>query len=272
MKNLAFYSDLTDKYNSFAVTDRFLQVNCTGQAVYPYKAFGRSVRRDYYLLYLWQGEIAVKRPQIDRHLLPGDFLLFPPGEVFDYTAISEGTLIYYWVHFSGSAAAELLATYRLPVGKRASPGLSDAIVQRFLALFPPFTLRGEFFQADAAEPLLALFAALGHALAESSTRGLQEATAVSKASAYIHAHLAEPALSVEALADAAFMSAGHTGISPKDYIISHRLRLACELLRQTNRPIAEIARATGYPDSHYFTRLFTARMGQTPTAYRREGR
>ena len=58
---------------------------------------------------------------------------------------------------------------------------------------------------------------------------------------------------------------GHTAI---DYVLTHRLKIACEALTHTNLTLSEIAEAIGFQYDTYFIRLFTARMGLTPTEYR----
>ena len=51
-----------------------------------------------------------------------------------------------------------------------------------------------------------------------------------------------------------------TGFSPQEYLLDYRIRKACELLQNTDLPIAQIARSVGYEDSLYFSRLFKQHM------------
>ena len=57
-------------------------------------------------------------------------------------------------------------------------------------------------------------------------------------------------------------------MSPQEYIISIRIRYACEYLAK-NMPIYMISSAVGYVDSHYFSRRFQLKMGVSPNAYRK---
>ena len=59
-----------------------------------------------------------------------------------------------------------------------------------------------------------------------------------------------------------------TGISPQEYLLDYRIRKACELLQNTDLPIAHIARSVGYEDSLYFSRLFKQHMKSSPSSYR----
>jgi AraC-like DNA-binding protein len=59
------------------------------------------------------------------------------------------------------------------------------------------------------------------------------------------------------------------GQAPMEYVQTLRLNLARRLLVQRNDAIYEIAARTGFADPYYFCRIFKARVGQTPTAFRK---
>lgn len=52
------------------------------------------------------------------------------------------------------------------------------------------------------------------------------------------------------------------------YIRERRLTLAAEALRQTLRPVFDIAMQYGYDSQQTFSRVFRRQFSQTPTAYR----
>ena len=60
----------------------------------------------------------------------------------------------------------------------------------------------------------------------------------------------------------------HTGVSPYAYLISLRMRLACELLSGSDMPVKDVAMACGYENALYFSRLFTKRYHLSPTQLR----
>jgi AraC-like DNA-binding protein len=60
----------------------------------------------------------------------------------------------------------------------------------------------------------------------------------------------------------------HMGATPKQFLISHRLRIAREVLQQGYR-IKEVSQAVGYHDELYFSRLFRRKIGTSPGEYRR---
>ncbi len=59
-----------------------------------------------------------------------------------------------------------------------------------------------------------------------------------------------------------------TGQSYAQWVIARKLEQARETLATTDLPIEEIARRVGYDDPHYFSRLFKAKTGFTPSSYR----
>ncbi len=79
------------------------------------------------------------------------------------------------------------------------------------------------------------------------------------------------------LAEEANMSPGNlnrvfrqsTGVSPVEYLIRLRLKVAMERLTGTSFPITQIAFEVGFNDSNYFTRCFKRFIGVTPFQYRK---
>ena len=120
---------------------------------------------------------------------------------------------------------------------------------------------------------------LGHveaALTRQSTLNRATQHLIRKAMAYIHAHFADP-LSREEIAEHIGISADYLtdcfrqelGITPITYIRRYRIRQACELLRNSDQAITQIALTVGFSDSAHFTRTFQREMNMPPRAYRR---
>ena len=83
-------------------------------------------------------------------------------------------------------------------------------------------------------------------------------------------------LDVPALARAAHVSPAHFsrefkrafGETPHQYLLTRRLERAAELLRNTDRPVAEICFSVGLSSVGSFTTSFGRAYGLSPTAYR----
>lgn len=58
------------------------------------------------------------------------------------------------------------------------------------------------------------------------------------------------------------------GESPLHYLIKRRVEFACEMLKMTEKPIQEIANASGIGNPYYFSRIFKKIKGLSPTEFR----
>jgi two-component system response regulator YesN len=59
-----------------------------------------------------------------------------------------------------------------------------------------------------------------------------------------------------------------TGVNLVQYVAHTRFERACDLLRNSNRPISEIAFAVGFQSLSQFNRVFKKFSGQSPTEFR----
>jgi len=92
---------------------------------------------------------------------------------------------------------------------------------------------------------------------------------------YLREHFRDK-ISIENLAKVAGLSsrqfgrcfAEAYGISPQTFLIKMRVQAACELLRNSNDELADIAMSLGFYDQSSFTLQFRQHMGQTPRRYR----
>ncbi|MDR3120085.1 MAG: response regulator [Clostridiales bacterium] len=83
-------------------------------------------------------------------------------------------------------------------------------------------------------------------------------------------------LSLEKVAEAYYMNPNycghlfklHTGKTYSQYVRDIRMKTACYLLSHSRLRIGEIAIRVGYDNTQYFTRIFTAAMGDSPRGYR----
>ena len=62
------------------------------------------------------------------------------------------------------------------------------------------------------------------------------------------------------------------GVPPKRYLISWRLQVAKEMLREGRKPIPQIAHAVGYEAEAAFNRAFKREFGAPPATWRRQAR
>ena len=60
------------------------------------------------------------------------------------------------------------------------------------------------------------------------------------------------------------------GITPQDLMKEARIKRACQLLRESDKNISEVAYACGFTDPKYFSRSFKQSTGKTPKEYKNE--
>ncbi|MEO2077393.1 MAG: AraC family transcriptional regulator [Bacillus sp. (in: firmicutes)] len=85
-------------------------------------------------------------------------------------------------------------------------------------------------------------------------------------------------ISLNELANIVFVNPYHlahtfkdeTGVSPIQYLITHRIEVAKTMLLSTNLPIREIASNVGYPNANYFNLLFKKFTGYSPGKFRKK--
>lgn len=120
---------------------------------------------------------------------------------------------------------------------------------------------------------LLLFEKSGHpALADRRAHNIH----MKKALTFIHKNYMQP-VSLKDIAQSANMSARsccryfqkQLGMTPFAYLLEYRIKIAAELLLNTDKPVTEICFETGFHDASYFTKTFRELTGYTPTSFRR---
>ncbi|MEK3732428.1 MULTISPECIES: helix-turn-helix domain-containing protein [Paenibacillus] len=102
-----------------------------------------------------------------------------------------------------------------------------------------------------------------------------EQSPVDAALEYIHTHYSRK-ISLEELTKCAHLNRvtlnklfqERCGTTAIGYLLSHRLKVAADLLTHTDMNLNDIALATGFEYDTYFIKQFTSKRGMTPTAYR----
>ncbi|AEY64413.1 AraC family transcriptional regulator [Clostridium sp. BNL1100] len=60
----------------------------------------------------------------------------------------------------------------------------------------------------------------------------------------------------------------NTGLSPMQYLLNIRIKRACELLRETDQKVGEIALSVGFSNQQRFNDMFKKQTNMTPMQYR----
>ncbi|MDR6884607.1 response regulator [Bacillus sp. 3255] len=101
---------------------------------------------------------------------------------------------------------------------------------------------------------------------------------INKVIAYLNQHYEED-LPLSLLAGVAMMDDKYlsvlfkkkTGKTITEYLTGIRMEKACELLLQTDEPIALIGAKVGFSNENYFARIFRREVGKPPSVFRQQG-
>ena len=120
--------------NSRASDEAPYIVNCAGfiSIDAPFTTHSTKGRDDFYLMYMSEGNLKMNFGNTCVTVRPGDAVIFPPKYKYRYTFSGGGTLSYYYAHFTGSHADELLRSlgfHELPFV--LSAGHSEAALRGF---------------------------------------------------------------------------------------------------------------------------------------------
>jgi AraC-like DNA-binding protein len=185
----------------------------------------------------------------------------------------------YLVHFEWAGEPTLLR-HCSPARLAAVPPLVKAqVAADFTQLYRDFQQQGlmtaELTSLRLLRIILTLAGAALGALPPADIGSARRRWIMNQTRALIHQRYHEP-LSLDALADALHVSPYHlshvfsaeSGFTLSSYLTGVRMERAAEHLRQGRLSIAEVARAVGFRDPLYFSRVFKSHYGLTPSSFR----
>lgn len=137
--------------------------------------------------------------------------------------------------------------------------------------------RGPGFEVMATTTLLQLATFLSRCYGQSGNPQSKSLLRIAEAISLIERHFADP-ITLDELVEISGMSRRNflrtfeatMGCPPITYLIRLRIRQACKLLTQSDKPVTEVALAVGFTDSNYFSRQFRSVKGTSPRDYRNQ--
>jgi AraC family transcriptional regulator of arabinose operon len=234
MENQSYYRIWDNHSCNEAINDRYITVNCTGCCVlpYPFTTHLASGRKDYYLLYLCKGKMSVLSNGNMKDMESGQFVVFYPDREYKYTRLGDEEVVYYWVHFTGYGAKELLNNCRFHSHDIAMVGVNEWIINEFNNIFTEFVRRDYCFEMAAASRLVSICINLSRIKENKATNtNTSNPDKIHMSIMFIHKNF-NRCISVEQLAGMEHLSVSRyrdvfkkcTGFSPRDYIINLRIK------------------------------------------------
>ncbi len=253
--------------------DHPISVNCAGRLVteFSFTTDNPQGRSDYYLLYVVRGEMDLRVGELKTRARSGSIFLIPPHAHYTYTYSEGEPLEYLWAHFTGSYAEGFLrdcGIYPLPFfGLSRDSGI---ISEGFRRMFEEFERRPPLVDRRTAVCLQEIILDVAESVSRTEARLPIEASL-----RYIHSsydsHLSIPELAaMENLSNSRYIALfnKYMGMPPSAYIIKLRMDAARELLQTTDMSIKRIGMLVGYPDAHFFSKLFKKHVGLPPAEFR----
>ena len=236
-------------------------------------------RNDYQLIYICEGQCVVTLDGTVQIAYPGDCILYRPGEAQDYLLAKKVKPHTYWIHFNGEVCQKLFETLLLQnvhIIKAEQNREVEHLVSRVCQYYNLEVPNRELICSGMMQTILAL---LSNELYKGNPHtGEKGKDKVSEVISHIKM-VPNLNITVSECADFCQMSKAHfsrffkqiTGMPPIQFVLKIRIDRAKELLDFTDKPIAEIAEASGFPDQNYFARTFKKITGMSPTQYRNVG-
>ncbi len=274
----AYYRTMGAAGDNVSLTDKPLIINCTGllSQVQPFRNQTSVGREDYYLQYLTKGKMDVWLDGKHHIMQPGQAILYYPHTAYRYAMHRQEAVQYYWLHFTGSEAAELVKTCNLPNRTLLNVGVNTSLVLDFEGLFRDFMLRDRCFDHSSTAGLTSICVEISRRSELAFSSPSETDSRIYHSLAHIHKNYAY-SLKIEDLAAHEHLSPSRfrtlfkerTGLSPMDYLTALRINHARQLMSQTELRMSEIAEMVGYTDQLYFSRIFKKHTRLTPSAYRK---
>ena len=234
-------------------------------------------RRDYQLLYIYEGKAHFYFDGVERIVNKGEMVLFRPYDHQSYFYFPKDKCQSYWVHFTGSEVDKILDYYQLPNKENIFySSTSPEYKWLFEQMIRELQLCRANYQELLTMALRHIFLLINRYLKESKKSGISAYNEIEHAIRYFNEHYKED-INIEEYAKSLHMSACWfnrrfkqvTKVTPLQYIISIRIANAKTLLETKDYNVAETAREVGFSNPLYFTRLFTKNTGVSPSEYKK---
>jgi AraC-like DNA-binding protein len=264
----------------------------------PGGEFGPRYIADYQLLFVQSGEGAAMVGDETFNLFAGDIVFYGPNIRHRVVSSTRSPLRLLGLHFlfdsdtlnrtglphSGSISDSPFACANValacPLAPVPPPWVRPTSSAEFRARFEAIVLNyvaSSTSRAMEKQGLMLLLFEAWHDILCQEPSSQSRPPLVDRAVALIAADLTG-AHSTESLAADLHISADtfgrlfrrHTGVTVREYIRSCRLTEARKLLVEGRNNVAEVARAVGYEDAFYFSRVFHAAYGVSPSAFRKK--
>ena len=243
----------------------------------PKHSYGPIVRGKFILHYVVDGRGRLVLNDKEYNIRGGEIFVIYPQEPAYYEADEQNPWRYLWVIFEGPKAEDILRLAGITEGQPMCYPKEDG--EKLLLCME--RLLYEYEQE------LKTIGNMYALLQEIKNQTVKEKTKNSDASPdyteqikrYIEYRYAEN-VTISELAEHCGLNRSYmtkcftenVGISPKEYLVCHRMEKAKELLIQSDLPVSNVAYTVGYSDPLAFSKMFKKREGLSPLQFREKNK
>jgi len=239
------------------------------------------ILNEFQLVYIASGAGTFEAEHVGKIIIEAGtvFLLFP-GVWHRYKPLHDKGWEEYWVGFSGYFAEYLMNQDCFsPDSPLIHLGFNSEFLNIFIRLIDTLKYEGvAFSQLSSCFTIQLLGLVYASALLKEKSNNRKE-NIINNIRYKIHEHWSD-ATTMEELASQhnvsyiwfrkAFKEV--VGISPGQYHLNLKLEKACQMLKETNLTISEIAFSTGFISEYHFSRIFKKKNNFSPSLYREESK
>lgn len=260
-------------------SDSLYLTMCGMEHCTPGKAYGPASRSGYHLHVILTGEGTMEVNGQHMILHSGQLFLEKPGEVTHYYAHRDNPWTYCWVTFSGTKAEYYMRQAGFADGVNVLNSYVDT--NEFYDLANQLLTKPELNLANdlRRQGLLYQFISLAVESHNRSSNGHRNAeyspdSYVDHALDFIRNNYAS--IKVADISNYIGINRSYftnifkqrVGISPREYLISIKLRESAQLLISSELPVQDISRRVGYDNPLTFSKMFKRAYGVSPKHYR----
>lgn len=249
--------------------------NCGLQSCAPSHSWGPGVRDHFLIHMVLSGKGRYTCDGKTFELKAGDMFLIKPSQVVHYIADEQDPWEYYWVGFNGTYAQR--ATSHLPFSEARpvyAPKNFEACKEYLYQIYAHSGNAMSNSVAMVGYLYLFLAALIEEGRRLSPAQPATQSSYVIDAIKFIQFNYSTD-ISVDDIANAVGISRSHLyrvfisnlGQSPIDYLTEYRINEACNLIKNTNLSISQIAVSVGFFDQFYFSRVFKKIKNVPPSKY-----
>jgi AraC family transcriptional regulator of arabinose operon len=205
----------------------------------------------------------------------GSCIIWSDSDAHHYGSV-DGKWSHSWIHFQGGESHSIVESVGLRVNTVFNiGGVPEAVLNCLRGIYSELTEELASDDFIIGNFLRNIFAILGRRSGGGDSRYILT-SGVAKAKKLMDADPSRR-FTLKELAKAANLSTSHfsaefkrlVGVSPVEYLIRNRMRMARYMLEDRNRSISQVAFALGYYDIFHFSKQFKKRFGIPPTRMRR---